>query len=129
MKQLEEIVHPLVEEERINFLRGSKRDGRRLVVLDMPLLFETKAECKVDAVAVVSAGAEAQRQRVLDRPGMTEEKFNHILSRQVPDEEKRSRADYVIDTSTSLEQTEAEVDSLINKLADLSCRVAGSLDS
>jgi len=80
-------------------------------------------------VAVVSAGAEAQRQRVLDRPGMTEEKFNHILSRQVPDEEKRSRADYVIDTSTSLEQTEAEVDSLINKLADLSCRVAGSLDS
>eukprot|EP00873_Tetraselmis_striata_P020042 jgi/Tetstr1/440306/TSEL_028644.t1 len=127
MKQLEAIVHPLVEQERASFLQASQRDGHKLVVLDIPLLYETNLESKVDAVAVVSAGADAQRARVLDRPGMTEEKFEKILSRQVPDEEKRQRADHVINTNLPVEETRAEVEALLQALASKSGSVAGEL--
>eukprot|EP00798_Chlamydomonas_sp_ICE-L_P026059 gene26059-11760_t len=93
-------------------------EGNSLVVLDIPLLFETGLQKDVDAVAVVSAPAEIQRQRVLARPGMTVEKFEAILDRQVPDEEKRQRADFIIDTSTSLEETDAQVQKLISLLRE-----------
>jgi len=116
MAQLEAIVHPLVAQRRRDFLENSMSEGHTLVVLDIPLLYETKSEGAVDAVAVASAGGDAQRARVLARPGMTEEKFMAILARQVPDEEKRRRADYVIDTSASLQETEAQVDALVASL-------------
>ena len=86
-RQLEAIVHPLVEEERREFVENQRRDGKSLVVLDIPLLFESGGETAVDKVVVVSCGAQQQRQRVLKRPGMTEDKFQAILSRQVPDAE------------------------------------------
>lgn len=99
LKRLEAIVHPLVSHERIKFLLQAHETGADIIVLDIPLLFETGAEKDVDAVVVVTCPPGMQRQRVLGRPGMTAEKLDSILARQVPDEEKRKRADYVIDTS------------------------------
>lgn len=117
MKKLEAIVHPLVHAERQKFLSKTAEDGAPLVVLDIPLLYETGAEAGLDAVAVVSTGdAELQKQRVCARPGMTEEKFGSILARQVPDEEKRRRATHVVNTACSLEETEAQVLELIKSL-------------
>mmetsp|Transcript_35886 Transcript_35886/g.101622 ORF Transcript_35886/g.101622 Transcript_35886/m.101622 type:complete len:195 (+) Transcript_35886:136-720(+) len=127
MKRLEDAVHPLLEQKRIAFLQQSLREGSMLVVLDVPLLFETKMESKVDAVAVVSAGEEAQRERVLARPGMTEDKFLSILGRQVPDAEKRKRAQHIIDTGSSLEETENAVAALIFELSRKEGRVAQAL--
>lgn len=115
-KQLEAIVHPLVEVERREFVENQRRDGKSLVVLDIPLLFEGGGEAAVDKVVVVSCDAEQQRERVLKRPGMTEEKFRSILSRQVPDAEKRARADFVIDTSGTFDETRRQVDTLIDQL-------------
>ncbi|WP_226699698.1 dephospho-CoA kinase [Qipengyuania gaetbuli] len=114
LARLEAIVHPAVAEKRGAFL--IEHAGQDMVVFDIPLLFEKGGSQAVDAVVVVSAPAEVQRQRVLARPGMTPEKFAHILSIQVPDIEKRERADHVIDTGTSLAQTEAAVRALIEKL-------------
>jgi dephospho-CoA kinase len=111
---LERIVHPAVAAERQAFM--IEHAGQRLVVFDIPLLFEKGGADALDAVAVVSAPAGAQRARVLARPGMTAEKFAHILSLQTPDAEKRARADYVIDTGTSVARTEAEVTALIDRL-------------
>ena len=125
LKRLEAIVHPAVAAERRQFLADNA--GQHLVVFDIPLLFE-KGGGGVDAVAVVSAPAEAQRARVLSRPGMTVEKFEAILGLQVPDAEKRARADFVIDTGTALEQTRAVVARLVEGLranrkpADISLR-------
>jgi len=116
MRRLEALVHPLVQQQRQHFLQQMAAAGHQLVVLDIPLLYETKLDKEVDAVAVVSASAELQKQRVLARPGMTEEKFSAILARQVPDEEKRRRADFVIDTSVSLEETGGHVTALIAAL-------------
>lgn len=117
MKRLEAIVHPLVEAKRRAFLEEQRAAGAPLVVLDIPLLYESKLEGVCDAVAVVSTGdAAVQRERVLARPGMTSEKLDAILARQVPDEEKRRRADHVIDTSTSIEATTAAVDELVETL-------------
>lgn len=115
LARLEAIVHPAVADERRAFL--IEHEGAPLVVFDIPLLFEKGGWVQVDAVAVVSAPGDVQRARVLARPGMTPEKFAHILALQVPDSEKRARADHVIDTGTSLAATEREVAALIDLLA------------
>jgi dephospho-CoA kinase len=99
--QLEAIVHPLVAAERAAFLQSAR--GADVVVLDIPLLFETQAEGLVQAVVVVSAPLDVQRARVLSRPGMSEDKFAALLARQIPDAEKRRRADFVIETDAGLE--------------------------
>lgn len=111
---LESIVHPEVAEMRRTFL-ADNRDAP-LIVFDIPLLFEKAGRHNLDAVLVVSAPAEMQRQRVLARPGMTEEKFEKILALQVPDAEKRARADYVIDTGVSLAETRHAVQSLVHAI-------------
>lgn len=109
LRQLEAIVHPLVGKAQAEFLRTQRDAGVKVVVLDIPLLFEGGGEKRVDKTVVVSAPAEMQRARVLARPDMTAEKFEQILSRQMPDAEKRARADFVIDTGVSLEETRAQV--------------------
>ncbi|WP_380783243.1 dephospho-CoA kinase [Sphingomonas sp. R86520] len=106
IKRLEAIVHPAVGAERAIFL--AKHAGKR-VVFDVPLLFETGGDRNVDVIVVVSAAADIQRARVLARPGMTADKFAAILARQIPDAEKRARADHVIRTDTSFEETRAQV--------------------
>ncbi len=103
LRRLEAIVHPLLAGERAAFLERAQADGAAVAVLDVPLLFETGGDAALDAVVVVSAPAEVQRERVLARPGMTEAKFTALLGRQLPDAEKRARADFVIDTSRGLE--------------------------
>jgi len=118
MKKLEGVVHPLVHAERQKFLDKSAEECALVVVLDIPLLYETGAEAGLDAVVVVSTGdATLQKERVCARPNMTEEKFAAILARQVPDEEKRRRANHVVDTACSLEETEAKVVELIKSVA------------
>jgi len=115
MARLERIVHPRLSADRRAFLDRAAAKRAALVVLDIPLLYETGGEDKVDLVAVVSAPAAAQRERVLRRPGMTAEKFEAILARQTPDAEKRRRADFVIDTSGTLADTRAQVRDVIKK--------------
>jgi dephospho-CoA kinase len=114
LKRLEAIVHPAVGAMRQGFL--AENAGKPLIVFDIPLLFEKGGSRQVDAVVVVSASAEAQRERVLARPGMTVEKFEQILQLQVPDAEKRARADYVVDTGTSLAETRHAVQRLVHQL-------------
>jgi dephospho-CoA kinase len=115
--RLNRIVHPLVAEERARFLAQAKAGRHELVVFDIPLLFETGSEAFVDGVLVVTAPADVQRERVLSRSGMTEEKFAKILARQTPDAEKRARADFLIDTSEGLEAAQKAVESLIAELS------------
>jgi dephospho-CoA kinase len=114
LKRLEAIVHPAVAAMRRQFLADNA--AQALIVFDIPLLFEKGGAGQVDAVLVVSASAEAQRQRVLARPGMTAEKFEQILKLQVPDAEKREKADFVIDTGTSLAETRHAVQRLVHQL-------------
>ena len=114
LSRLEAIVHPAVAEERGAFL--IEHAGQDMVVFDIPLLFEKGGHEAVDVIVVVSAPAEVQRERVLARPDMTPEKFAHILSLQVPDIEKRARADHIIDTGATLSQTEQAVRTLIDEL-------------
>jgi dephospho-CoA kinase len=114
LKLLESIVHPEVAELRRAFLADNA--DAPLIVFDIPLLFEKTGNRGLDAVAVVSAPFEQQRERVLARPGMTEEKFAQILKLQVPDAEKRARADYVIDTGTSLAETRHAVQRLVHEI-------------
>jgi dephospho-CoA kinase len=114
LKKLEKIVHPAVGAMRAGFLESNA--SAPLIVFDIPLLFEKGGFDMVDQVLVVSAPAQMQRTRVLARLGMTEEKFEQILKLQVPDAEKRARADYVIDTGTSLAETRAAVKRLVEKL-------------
>jgi dephospho-CoA kinase len=116
MQRLEAIVHPLVEQERAAFLDKARHLGAALVVLDIPLLFETGAEARVSKVLVVTAPMEVQRQRVMARPGMSEEKFEAILARQLPDAEKRARADYVINTGLGLDSARQDVRRVIAHL-------------
>jgi dephospho-CoA kinase len=116
LRRLESIVHPLVREAEMEFLARHRAAGTSLVVLDIPLLFEVGAEARVDRIAVVTAPAEVQRARVLARPGMTEEKFEAILAKQVPDSEKRARADFVIDTGQGLEPARQAVARIIGEL-------------
>ncbi|WP_416898877.1 MAG: dephospho-CoA kinase [Minwuia sp.] len=118
IKDLEKIVHPLVGEHRQAFFADAAADGHDMVVVDVPLLFETGGEKRMDAVVVVSAPAAQQRERVLARPGMTADKFENILARQTPDAEKRARADHVIDTGTTLEETGKAVAQLVGLLRE-----------
>jgi dephospho-CoA kinase len=118
MKRLEAIVHPLVREAQARFLRAQRDAGARCVVLDIPLLFESGGRELVDKVVVVSAPPPVQRERVLARPGMTEEKFESLMARQVPDAEKRAGADFVIDTRGSFEATRAQVRAVLDALGE-----------
>jgi len=114
--ELERAVHPLVSQELEKFLATARANASDMVVLDIPLLFETGREKEFDSIIVVSAPADVQKRRALARPGMTEEKFKLILSRQTPDAEKRSRADYVVDTGIDHESTRSQVRRIVNQL-------------
>jgi dephospho-CoA kinase len=116
LKKLESIVHPLVGAAQLDFLVAAREAGADLVVLDIPLLFETGGDRRVDTVVVVSAPAEVQRARVLDRPGMTAEKFEAILAKQTPDAEKRARAHHVIDTGQGFEHARAQVRAVLDAI-------------
>jgi len=115
--RLEAIVHPLVRADAEAFVARHRAAGVPLLVLDIPLLFETGGHGRVDKVVVVTADAATQRSRVLARPGMTEEKFAAILASQVPDAEKRARADYLIDTGAGIEPARAAVERIVRELA------------
>ncbi|GAA0597566.1 dephospho-CoA kinase [Paenochrobactrum glaciei] len=117
MKKLEAIVHPLVHEEESLFLEQAKFDREPMVVLDIPLLFEAGGKDRVDRIVVVSAAADVQRQRVLAREGMTIEKFESILSRQMSDHEKRAKADFIIDSNVSFEAMQEQIDLIIEQLS------------
>jgi dephospho-CoA kinase len=117
LKRLEAIVHPLVREHERQFLAKAEASGAPVVVLDIPLLFETGAEKRVDAVVVVSAPADMQRARVLERPAMTVEKLEALLAKQLPDEEKRRRADFVVDSGKGVEYARAQVQEILARIA------------
>ena len=119
LKRLEAIVHPLVRRDEERFLQAAEDAGATIAVLNIPLLFETGGETRCDAVVVVSAPPEMQRARVMERPGMTEEKFASLLGKQVPDAEKRRRADFVVDTSKDLDSTRAQVRAILQAAAKL----------
>jgi dephospho-CoA kinase len=115
-ERLESIVHPLVRQAQQDFLDRSRKKGVTLAVLDIPLLFETGRDRDVDRIVVVSASPEIQKERVMKRPGMTAEIFNALLARQLPDEEKRARADFVVDTSKTREHAFAQVRDIVAAL-------------
>jgi dephospho-CoA kinase len=115
LKAIEAVVHPLVAADRTEFVARHRQAGAPLVVLDIPLLFETAADALCDATLTVTAPPEVQRRRVLSRPGVSEETFETLLAKQLPDAEKRVRATHVIET-TGLEQTRAAVKALIDEL-------------
>lgn len=117
-KRLEEIVHPLVREAQVAFLTQARAEGRTVVVLDIPLLFENGGEKMVDAVVVVSAPEAVQRERVLARPGMTPEALAAILAKQTPDAEKRAKADFVINTGLGLDEARQQVRALLDALIE-----------
>ncbi len=116
MRRLEAIVHPLVRAARMAFIEAARARGDRLVVVDIPLLYETGAEAEVDAVLLVTAPEAVQKQRIAARPGMTAEKLAAIIAKQMPDEEKRRRADFLIDTSTGHADAERQVHDLLRKI-------------
>ena len=117
LKKLEAIIHPLVRADADAFLARHRAAGSPLAVLDIPLLFETGGRDRVDKVVVVTASPEIQRERVLARPGMSEEKFASILAKQVPDAEKRRQADFIIDTGQGFDAARAAVDAIIAELS------------
>ncbi|MGH6736502.1 MAG: dephospho-CoA kinase [Methyloceanibacter sp.] len=116
LRALEAIVHPLVIKAEIDFLLAEEKKGAKLAVLDIPLLFETGAEARTDVTIALSAPEAVQRARVLARPGMTAEKFEALRARQATDAERRARADYVVDSGTTLEDMYAQIDRLIESL-------------
>src|SRR5215468_7417903 len=122
LKRLEAIVHPLVHAAEQRLLAEAQARGAKVAVLDIPLLFETGGDRRVDAVVVVSAPPEVQRARVLERPGMTAEKLEAILAKQMPDDEKRRRADFIVDTSRGFEAARAEVRAILDAVATMSKR-------
>lgn len=119
LKRLEGIVHPLVRRDEEQFIAAAEAAGAAVAVIDIPLLLETGGDRRCDAVVVVSAPAETQRARVMSRPGMTEEKFSAILAKQMPDAEKRRRADFVVDTSQDFDSTRAQVRAILLQAANL----------
>jgi len=119
LARLEAIVHPLVFASREKFLAAARARGARVVVLDVPLLFETGTESRCDAVVVVSAPADVQRRRAFERPGMTEDKFAAILRQQLPDAEKRRRADFILDSSQDFEHTRSQIADILQRVANM----------
>jgi dephospho-CoA kinase len=119
LARLEGIVHPLVQAAEDELLAQTQADGKDVVVLDIPLLFETGADKRVDAVVVVSAPAEEQRARALARPGMTAEKLAAVLAKQMPDNEKRRRADFVVDSSRGFDAARAQVRAILKAIATM----------
>ena len=115
IKRLEAIVHPMLGASRQKFLHDAEQSGAPVAVVDVPLLFETGGENRVDAVVVVTTTPEIQRQRILERPNMTEEKLQAILARQMPDAEKRKRANFVVDTSHGLDPVRARIRDILNE--------------
>lgn len=120
--RLEQIVHPLVVAARDKFLAEAERNGAAVALLDIPLLYETKGEARCDAVVVVSAPADMQWQRALERPGMTEQKLETIIAKQMPDAEKRRRADFVVDTSKGFDHARAQVRDILKAVATMAKR-------
>lgn len=116
LRELEAIVHPMVREAERSFLRGEAKSGTPVAVLEIPLLFETELNRLMDAVIVLSAPAEIQRTRLLERPGMSAQKLEQLLARQLPDAEKRARADFVVDTGGTLEESRAQLDRIVTQL-------------
>jgi len=124
LKRLNAIVHPLVGRDRIGFFQQAEADGADMVVLDIPLLYETGGHANMDAVVVVTAPAEMQRERVLARPGMSPERLDAILAQQLADAEKRARAHFVVDTSRGLEPAREQVAEIIAVMRDPARRPA-----
>ena len=116
LRKLESIVHPLAGQMQKEFLELQEATGKQAVILDIPLLLEKNAEGLVDVVVVVSTNPEIQKKRVLERPGMTEEKFLSILGKQMPDSEKRERADFVVDSTISVADAHRQIRDIIEKL-------------
>ena len=119
MKQLEQIVHPMLGASRQKFFDDAERSGAPVVVVDVPLLFETGGEKRVDAVVVVTTTPEIQRERILARDNMTGEKLDAILARQLPDAEKRKRADFVVDTSHGLDPVRLRIRDILEQAAKM----------
>jgi dephospho-CoA kinase len=119
LARLEAIVHPLVSAAERRLIAEAEARGEKVVVLDIPLLFETGGDARVDAVVVVSAPPEVQQARVLERPGMTMDKLEAILARQLPDAEKRARADFVVDTSQGFDAARAQVRAILAAVATM----------
>jgi dephospho-CoA kinase len=126
LARLEAIVHPLVAAARDKFLGDAQARGAPVAVLDIPLLFATAGQRGCDAVVVVSAPAEIQRQRAFERPGMTEEKFSALLAKQTPDAEKRRRADFIVDSSQSFDHARAQVRDILQAVAKMRERAGDS---
>ena len=122
MKKLEQIVHPMLGASRQKFLQDAEQSGAPVAVVDVPLLFETGGEKRVDAVVVVTTSSEIQRMRILARPNMTAEKLDAILARQMPDAEKRRRAHFVVDTSHGLDPVRARIRDILTEAAKLTRR-------
>jgi dephospho-CoA kinase len=122
MKKLEGIVHPMLGASRQEFLQDAERSGAPVAVIDIPLLFETGGEKRFDAVVVVTTSQELQRERILSRPNMSEEKLQAILARQVPDAEKRRRAHFVVDTSHGLDPVRARIRDILDQAAKMQPR-------
>jgi dephospho-CoA kinase len=122
LRALEAIVHPLVRAAEVRFLADAQARGAPIVLLDIPLLFETAAEPRLDAVVVVTAPPDTQRQRVLERPGMTPAKLDALLARQMADDEKRRRADFVVDTSRGFDAARAQVREILRAVATMPMR-------
>jgi dephospho-CoA kinase len=119
MKQLEQIVHPMLGASRQKFLDDAERSGATVALVDVPLLFETGGEKRVDAVVVVTTTQEIQRERILARDNMTGEKLDAILARQLPDAEKRRRADFVVDTSHGLDSVRARIRDILAEVVKM----------
>jgi dephospho-CoA kinase len=119
LRQLEAIVHPLVQEAERRFLAEAEASGAAVAVLDIPLLFETGGEQRVDAVVVATAPPEVQRARVLERPGMTAQRLEAMLARQMSDSEKRRRADFVVDTSRGFDDARTQVQEILRRVATM----------
>ncbi|HVX75924.1 MAG TPA: dephospho-CoA kinase [Bradyrhizobium sp.] len=124
MKHLEQLVHPMLRAHHQKFLDDAERSGAALAVVDIPLLFETGGEKRVDAVVVVTTSPEIQRERILARDNMTAEKLDYILARQMPDAEKRKRADFIVDTSNGLDPVRRQIRDILAEAAKMPRRRA-----